>query len=191
MVFLSLKHALLGFLNCESMTGYQLKQHFDESVRYFWNASLSQIYPTLNQMKEDNLLDVEIVYQDTSPNAKIYHITDKGKEELIKWISDPMEYQPFRSAFMIKIYFGSNVNKNIVITQLKMQMELSKKRLEIGKEAMKHIYDEHLSVGNMKADALYWNATTDYCLRLEECSIAWCEDTIRKIEADNFERKDK
>ena len=81
---MSLKYALLGFLHYDSMTGYQLKQHFDNTFRHFWNTSLSQIYPTLNQMKEEELLDVEIIYQDKPLNSKVYHITDKGKEEFSK-----------------------------------------------------------------------------------------------------------
>ncbi|MDP4093936.1 MAG: PadR family transcriptional regulator, partial [Bacillota bacterium] len=86
---MSLKHALLGFLNYQSMTGYQLKKHFDESVSNFWSVSLSQIYPTLNQMSEQGLLTVEVIQQDTAPNAKVYQITDSGKEELLKWLAEP------------------------------------------------------------------------------------------------------
>lgn len=47
---MSLKHALLGFLNYGPHTGYELKKVFDISVAHFWNAELSQIYPSLKAL---------------------------------------------------------------------------------------------------------------------------------------------
>ncbi len=181
-MILSLKHALLGFLNYQNMTGYQLKRYFDESVQHFWGASLSQIYPTLNQMREEGLVNVEIVYQDNSPNAKLYHITEKGREELIKWISGPIDVQPLRSAFLVKLYFSSNVEKNIIIDQLKKQLELSKQHMKIADEGIEHIQDEHISTECMKKDAIYWSIAADYCSKLEQFNMKWYEDTIKKLE---------
>jgi len=40
---MSLQHAILGFLNYKSLTGYDLKKIFDTSVRHFWAADQSQI----------------------------------------------------------------------------------------------------------------------------------------------------
>ena len=37
--FMSLKHAILGFLSLQPMTGYDLKKAFDQSVRHFWPAN--------------------------------------------------------------------------------------------------------------------------------------------------------
>lgn len=179
---MSLKHALLGFLSYQNMTGYQLKQYFDKSIQNFWSASLSQIYPTLNQMREEELVNVEIVYQDNSPNAKLYNITDKGKEELIRWISGPIDAQPLRSAFLIKLYFGTNVEKNIITDQLKKQIELSERRIKLANQGIKHLQDEHISKGHMKNDAYYWSIAADYWLKLEEFNVKWYKDTIKKIE---------
>lgn len=179
---MSLKHALLGFLYYESMTGYQLKQYFDNTVRHFWPASLSQIYPTLNQMNEEGLLDVEIIYQDKPLNSKVYHITAKGKEEFIKWISAPMNTPNLRNAFLIKIFMGALVGKDVIIAQLKQQIELSRKRLKISLNGKKHLEDDHFSKGDRVTEAVYWMATVDYGLKFDEFTIAWCEDTIKKLD---------
>ncbi len=48
---MSLQHILLGLLR-EPASGYDLKAYFDKSVRYFWAAELSQIYPTLQRMEK-------------------------------------------------------------------------------------------------------------------------------------------
>ena len=52
---MSLQHILLGLLR-EPASGYDLKAYFDSSVRYFWAAELSQIYPTLQRMEKSGRL---------------------------------------------------------------------------------------------------------------------------------------
>jgi len=168
---MSLKHALLGFLNRKSMTGYQLKQGFDESVRNFWNASLSQIYPTLSQMKDDGLLTMKVKYQDSSPNAKIYHITDSGREELRKWLEEPLEPQQHRNAYLIKIFFGANIDPALIIGQLKARLELAEKNLAKYQQIPK---DNGLT--------LFESLTVDYGVKHMEAEISWCKEAIEKIE---------
>jgi DNA-binding PadR family transcriptional regulator len=55
----SLSHALLGLINCKPTTGYELKATFNKSIHFFWNATLPQIYLTLNQMKKKGWDDRE------------------------------------------------------------------------------------------------------------------------------------
>ena len=57
---MSLKHALLGILGHGQMTGYELKQFFDSSVQHFWNAELSQIYPTLKSLEEGGFVAMHV-----------------------------------------------------------------------------------------------------------------------------------
>ena len=47
-----IKFILLGFLNYQQMTGYELKQFMDESIAHFWHAYHSQIYTSLRQMEK-------------------------------------------------------------------------------------------------------------------------------------------
>lgn len=180
---MSLKYALLGFLNYRSMTGYQLKQYFDQSVRNFWPASLSQIYPTLNKMRNEGLLDVEVIYQENLPNAKLYHITDKGREELLNWLREPLELHVMRSPLLIKLYFSSIIDKSHVIAQLREQMKLSQERLDSCIAAAEHIRRGHGPGDEMHESAVYWNAVADFGVKYEEFFLSWCEETISKLES--------
>jgi hypothetical protein len=59
---MSLEFAILGFLNYQPYSGYDLKKIFDTSVRHFWPADQSQIYRTLEMapgMVFDSLLPGE------------------------------------------------------------------------------------------------------------------------------------
>ncbi len=180
---MSLKHALLGFLNYQSMTGYTLKQCFDQSVQHFWNASLSQIYPTLNQMKEEGLLTMEIKYQDASPNAKIYQITAAGRSELQRWLAEPIEAQPSRSAFLVKIFFSANIDRQVVLAQLKERLEQAKANLVRYHQSQQEIINRRASANDSPQDCLFWSLTADYGIKHEEANIAWYKESIKTIEA--------
>ena len=52
---MSLEYAILGFLNYQPFSGYDLKKLFDTSVRHFWPADQSQIYRTLARLTEQGL----------------------------------------------------------------------------------------------------------------------------------------
>ncbi len=52
---MSLRHIMLGMLR-EPHSGYDLKKGFDRSLRNFWRAELSQIYPLLQKMDDEGLL---------------------------------------------------------------------------------------------------------------------------------------
>lgn len=179
---MSLKHALLGFLNYKSMTGYQLKQFFDESVRNFWNASLSQIYPTLNQMKEEGLLTMEVKYQDSSPNAKIYYITEQGRAELQRWLAESIEPQTFRSTFLIQIFFGANIPKEQVIAKLEQRLRLAEEKLEVHRQIFSDIIRKNTTENGLSREALFWSLTADFGVKNAEATVAWYKDSIQKLE---------
>src|SRR5437588_126747 len=89
---MSLKHALLGFLNYGPMTGYELKKFFDTSVAHFWNAELSQIYPSLKQLESEGLVEMQVDVQEDRPNRKVYSITEDGRNELVEWLARPARW---------------------------------------------------------------------------------------------------
>jgi DNA-binding PadR family transcriptional regulator len=180
---MSLKHALLGFLNYAPMTGYELKQHFDRSIYYFWNANLSQIYPTLNRMKEEGLLTMEVEYQEDRPNRKVYHITDAGRAELQRWLREPADLPPVRSAFLIKVFFGGRLEKEEMLAQLRRQLALHQERLAIYQGAVRDGIRQNAETTGLERESLFWGLTLDMGIKYEEGWIEWCQETIEKIKA--------
>ena len=86
---MSLDYAILGFLNYQPCSGYDLKKLFDTSVRHFWQADQSQIYRTLARLLEQGLAEQEIIEQDDRPDRKVYHITGPGRQALRNWLVGP------------------------------------------------------------------------------------------------------
>ena len=106
---MSLKHALLGLLSYKPMTGYELKQFFDSTVHHFWNAELSQIYPTLKTLEEQGWVEKHVTPGEGRPDRKIYELTEGGRGEFVRWVREPAPPADLRDAFMIKVFFGATM----------------------------------------------------------------------------------
>ena len=70
---MTLKHAILGLLNYEPMTGYDLKKTIDISINHFWPAVQSQIYTTLAKMEKEGWVTVETIPQESLLHARYIH----------------------------------------------------------------------------------------------------------------------
>ncbi|MBU0511400.1 MAG: PadR family transcriptional regulator [Chloroflexi bacterium] len=182
---MSLKHALLGFLSYQPMTGYDLKQHFDRSIYYFWNAKLSQIYPTLNRMRKDGWLTMEVDYQEDKPNRKVYHITDSGRGELHRWLQEPVDMAPVRDAFLIKMFFGEELEKEEILAQLRRHLTLHQEQLAVYRETVQQAIQQSVEATGMVREGVFWSLTLEMGVKYEQGWIEWCEESIEKIEAMN------
>jgi PadR family transcriptional regulator, regulatory protein AphA len=87
---MSLRHAVLGLLSWQPMTGYELASKFDVSLSNAWHASHSQIYPELAKLEDAGM--VEVVARGAR-NSKTYDVTDDGRAELRRWL---VEVEPSR-----------------------------------------------------------------------------------------------
>ena len=87
---MALPHAILVSLWEQSGSGYELARRFDRSIGYFWAATHQQIYRTLKQMEDDGWVSVSPVVQQGRPDKKVYTVSDAGRAELSRWISEPL-----------------------------------------------------------------------------------------------------
>ena len=101
---MSLDHILLGLLR-EPATGYDLKNAFSESVRHFWSAELSQIYPTLKRLEQRRMLRSRVEPSPKGPNRRVYTLTDEGRAELLRWLRSGPVVGTERFAYLAQLYF--------------------------------------------------------------------------------------
>jgi PadR family transcriptional regulator AphA len=128
---MSLKHAMLGFIKMMPVSGYDLKRMFDSSVQYYWSATHSQIYQTLDRMLKDKLVTREIVRQDDHPNKKIYHITEAGKQELHAWLSAPKDLPVIRHQLLIQLAWADELADDRIISLLETYAAKIRERLSL------------------------------------------------------------
>lgn len=177
---MSLRYALLGFLNYKSLNGYEIKQFFDNSISHFWNANLSQIYPALAEMKDEGLLEMELKYNENTPNSKIYHITDKGRQQLKVWLKENPAPPSFKDAFLIKVFFGSFIDKQDITRHLEKQLAIHSNNLSSYKEQAAQM-KENLCNPDLNTALPFWSFTLNAGIKLEEAYVDWCKETLEKV----------
>jgi PadR family transcriptional regulator, regulatory protein AphA len=179
---MSLKHALLGFINYGPMTGYELKKFFDTTVAHFWNAELSQIYPALKAMESEGLVEMKVEVQEDRPNRKVYSITEAGRREIVKWLAEPAEPDQVREPMLIKVFFGASVSKQDLINVLQLEAARHReyqKELEIAVTWCSR-FAEAVGLGKQ---APFWQLTIDAGLRVCRAEMEWAESAIQTLEA--------
>ena len=82
----SLRFAALGLLAQHPGSGYDLLKRFEQSMANVWPATQSQLYGELNKLADAGLIEVS----DIGPRGrKEYRVTDAGRAELVRWITNP------------------------------------------------------------------------------------------------------
>lgn len=178
---MSLDYAILGFLNYQPMTGYDLKKVFDDSVRHFWYADQSQIYRTLNRLHEQKLVEKQVVEQDNRPDRKIYFITDKGKEALQKWLVSQPEVDSPHSSPLIQVFFAGQFPDEVVVKMFEFLDEMMELQLTRYAEVPAKI-EEYRSWVNSDRETYFWNATLDLGIRIAKVQQEWAKDLIADLE---------
>lgn len=81
-------YLILGMLDQGIDTGYAIKRAVDRSTRFFWAASLAQVYPELAALEEDGYIAGADEPRGARPR-RTYRLTDKGRSALDAWLRSP------------------------------------------------------------------------------------------------------
>ncbi len=176
---MSLKHAILGFLNNSPKTGYDLQKKIESTIRHFWPSTQSQIYRTLADMLKDGEIVVEVQYQDEKPNRKIYSLTESGHKELLRWLSTPIDIADHRNQFLVQLFFSSTIGKDVIVENLRYYRAEMKNRLAFLNSA-----EVSAMMGTSSTtlqDALY-RSIRQNGVRMLVNEIAWAGETIEVLE---------
>lgn len=127
---MSLAHAILGLLQQEERTGYDLKiSCFDGCVAHLWPADQAQIYRTLDKLVEQGWISCTLEIQRDRPNRKVYSITEGGKGELIRWLQCPQTLPTVRDPLLVQLHFAAQLPDEAIIQLLEQQLAARKEKL--------------------------------------------------------------
>lgn len=116
---MSLKIAILGLLSIKPSTGYDIKTDFKNSINFIWNSDLTQIYKTLSEMIDENLVSSTTVHQNGKPSKKVYEITETGREQLRHWLLKPLKQKNQRNQDLLKFFFLGHLSNEEMLENLK------------------------------------------------------------------------
>jgi PadR family transcriptional regulator, regulatory protein AphA len=171
MTLVSLKHAILGFIDLEPATGYTLAQRFDGSTASFWSATQSQIYRELHELERNELVEHEVIPRPGKPSRKLYKLTQTGSHELSSWLTAPVELLQLRDPFMLKFVFAAQLPAAELDAALQRHSdELERRRDEY---AARLAMPESFELARSPREALLWRLSIDSGLAFVEAQLRW------------------
>lgn len=169
-------YVILGLLDHESLTGYEIKQRMDTNLSLFWGASFGSIYPTLNSLLQDGM--VKASDASTGGREKIkYAITAKGEKCLAVWLRLPVEKDELRSETLLKIFFGSAVGPAMSLEHIAAFKEKAEGILALLKKEEASLK----AVLTQDGTHLYYLLTVKCGIRMYEAYLTWCSDAEKML----------
>lgn len=167
------RYLILGLLNEQPLSGYEIKKLVDMRFSFFWSESFGQIYPQLRKLELEgaiskrNIVDME---NTSKRDVKKYCITDKGIDELKEWLKEPVEKEVVRYELLLKLYFSNNVSSEVMLQHIMEFQVAHRKQLGLFKKYQEELqksidthenYKEVLMV--LSFGQKVWNAYDEWC----------------------------
>lgn len=185
-----MRYGILGFLNYGSMTGYDISKAFSESIDFFWHAQTSQIYRELAKLEKENMVDHIMIIQTDKPNKKEYTITQKGKEDWMKWLASPPTgaLGDFKSEFLMKVFFSGALTVQDSIERLdlfKMDCLQYAQKLTTTAKSI----EAYANIVQNPLDELHWALSANFGKQYIITCIKWAEESIEILTEKQEESK--
>jgi DNA-binding PadR family transcriptional regulator len=120
----------LGILTRGEATGYEIKKLFEEDgYQHFVEASFGSIYPALNQLTRDGLVEVRAEAQEKRPDRKVYSITQAGRSQFLASLLKPLPEDRHRSPFVFAMLFSHLLPPERVSQMLDAYIRQSEEKL--------------------------------------------------------------
>jgi DNA-binding PadR family transcriptional regulator len=169
----SLRIAALGLLAWEPASGYDLLKHFEKSMANVWPATQSQLYGELNKLANSGLIEVS----DIGPRGrKEYRITESGRAELRRWVTNPQDDPPFRSSALLRVFLLDAIPRE----QARAHMVAVAEHADAEVKRLEELRD---SVDWSGAESLFFGrAALEYGLRMNAMQADWARWLARAID---------
>ena len=174
----SIKHVILGFLSETPLTGYDLKKKFSASDIFHWSGNNNQIYRTLVELHDEQLVTIEVQQQESKPPRKIYTITEKGLTALREWMLSTPELPQFRNALLMQLMWGEQVEGDAVSGMLRVYENELGEHIVILREQMRRN-------GLSSQNSAFRERIAEHWIAFYEMEVGW----VRELRQDIFNTK--
>lgn len=174
---MSLRFALLGLLNEQPSSGYDLTRRFSQGIgAYAWNAKHSQIYPELRKLTDDGLIEVA---EEGARGRKTYAVTDAGRHQLRDWLlTPPAGTGGVRNEYVLRLFLLSALDRDEARTMLEHTITHSTEQLTMISKS----YQDAVSDGGPARG--HGALAAQYGIRVYQATIDWARWAIEQIDTD-------
>lgn len=121
----------LGLLYRQEATGYEIRKKFEGPLGYIHEPSFGSIYPALNRLARDGLLERVAGESGGRPGKKTYRITDKGREQFRRQLHQQIPgADRLHSDFLLTMLFGSLLSEDFVDAAIDRRIEIYRRIAE-------------------------------------------------------------
>lgn len=169
---------ILGMLSIESnKSGYDIRKAVESSVSYFWRESYGQIYPTLKRLAAEGMIVPRRSSTRGRPERQEYTITARGSACLREWLESPYREDPPRNEFLLKLFFGRSVSREVCLRHIKGFQDKSRQMLatleELQRQAQAHNADN--------PHQPFWALTLSFGIAHERASLDWSHSAFSML----------
>jgi PadR family transcriptional regulator AphA len=169
--------AILGLLTIEPMSGYDIGCMVRASIGHIWRESYGQIYPNLKKLAAQGLVRAKTEKQKGRPDRRVYSITKKGREQLMRWLSVPPQPEIPRNEMLLKLFFGAQIPTRILIGNVERMREEHRILLEKYTRAELEEIDKNPEY----PDAPFWKMAARFGRIEMQAHLKWAEETLREL----------
>lgn len=170
---MSLRYAALGLLAQHPGSGYDLLKRFETSMANVWPATQSQLYGELNKLAAAGLIEVS----DIGPRGrKEYRVTEAGRADLLRWMANPQDDPPYRSAELLRVFLLGEMPAGEARAYMVAVAEHAEAELSRYEELRDSI---EWDAGDT---AFYGRAALEYGLRAQAMEADWARWLITEID---------
>jgi DNA-binding PadR family transcriptional regulator len=176
---------LLGLLEIEPMSGYDLGVVIRASVGHIWNESYGQIYPNLKKLAADGFVTSKTERQKGKPDRRIYSVTKKGQERLARWLAVEPQPEIARNELLLKLFFGAQVPAEILIGFVERMVEREGAVLK----ELTRLEHEDIAQSQQYPGAPYWKMAARFGQLELKAHLRWAEETLDELHKINSKQR--
>jgi PadR family transcriptional regulator, regulatory protein AphA len=169
------RYLLLGLLDLEDQSGYDLKQLSEQSVGHFWRESYGQIYPALAQLEREGLVKSRLEHRAGKPDRKVYALLDAGRERLRAWLRESVRDEVPRNELLLKLFFGRLASRATLRAHLRAKRDRLLEELQTYRQLRATLERE----AARRRELPYWLLSLRYGEILTRAQLSWCGEALR------------
>lgn len=167
-------YAVLGLLASGPRSGYDIKKEVSERISHFWNESLGHLYPVLQRLVDRGWVTKQSDAGEVR-TRHLYAITDTGREELERWLREPVVPTPPRLEILLKTYFGAHTDPAVVAGHVRAYRVERERQLETLESV--HTMLEAAPDGEHR----YLRMTVRAGILAARAALSWCDEVLSEL----------
>lgn len=184
---MSIKLAILGILSWKPATGYDVKKIMEDSLFMHWSGNNNQIYRSMVQLLDEELVTNEVLHQDSSPSKKMYTITEKGLAELKQWVLSAPQLPESKNSFLNQLAWADQLSSAELNELLEKYEEEISMHVILLQEKTRRGLD---TPTRTQRETHIWNRIHEHIITSYKNEWLWVQNLRKELQANNIRQEE-